>query len=126
MGNSPSLLRVRDFLRLRQMAYATEKTYCYWIRYFIRQQKIRHPDDMDADKLTAFLTFLAVHRHVSPNTQNQAFNALLFLFRHVLQRPLENIQAIRAKRKALCAHGTDDARSGARAATFAATLPHND
>jgi integron integrase len=81
------------------MALATEKTYCYWIRYFIRQQRIRNPEEMDADKLTAFLTYLAVEQHVSPNTQNQAFNALLFLFRHVLQRPLENIQAIRAKER---------------------------
>jgi integron integrase len=86
-------------MRLRQMAYATEKTYLYWIRFFIRQQRIQKPDEMNADKLTAFLTYLAVHRHVSPNTQNQAFNALLFLFRHVLQKPLENIQAIRAKER---------------------------
>ena len=99
MSSSPFLRQVRDCLRLRQMAYATEKTYCYWIRYFIRQQHVRHPDEMDADKLTAFLTYLAVEQHVSPNTQNQAFNALLFLFRHVLNRPLENIQAIRARER---------------------------
>lgn len=54
---------------------------------------------MDAEKLTAFLTYLAVQRGVSPNTQNRAFNALLFLFNHVLLRPLENIQAIRAKER---------------------------
>lgn len=101
MSTSPFLRRVQGVLRVRQMAYATEKTYCYWIRYFIRQQHIRHPDEMDADKLTAFLTYLAVQQKVSPNTQNQAFNALLFLFRHVLQRPLENIQAIRAKERHL-------------------------
>ena len=99
MSQSPFLRQVRDCMRLRQMALTTEKTYCYWIRYFIRQQRIKHPDAMDGDKLTAFLTYLAVHQHVSPNTQNQAFNALLFLFRHVLRRPLENIQAIRAKER---------------------------
>jgi len=99
MSQSPFIRRVCDCMRLRQMALATEKTYCYWIRYFIRQQHIRHPDDMDGDKMTAFLTYLAVSRQVSPNTQNQAFNALLFMFRHVLQRPLENIQAIRAKER---------------------------
>lgn len=99
MSNSPFLRKVRDCMRLRQMALTTEKTYCYWIRYFIRQQHIRHPDEMDAGRLTAFLTYLAVQQGVSPNTQNQAFNALLFLFRHVLNRPLENIQAVRAKER---------------------------
>lgn len=99
MSESPFMRRVRDCLRLRQMAFATEKSYCYWIRFFIRQQCIRNPEEMSAEKLTAFLTYLAVQRHVSPNTQNQAFNALLFLFNHVLRRPLENIQAIRAKER---------------------------
>lgn len=99
MAQSPFMVRVRECLRLRQMAYATEKSYCHWIRYFIHQQCIKHPSEMDGDKLTAFLTYLAVQKHVSPNTQNQAFNALLFLFKHVLQRPLENIQATRAKER---------------------------
>lgn len=99
MSESPFIRRVRDCMRLRHLALATEKTYCYWIRYFIRQQHIKHPDAMEGDKVTAFLTYIAVHQHVSPNTQNQAFNALLFMFRHVLQRPIENIQAIRAKER---------------------------
>lgn len=99
MSPSPFLSRVRDCIRMRQLAYATEKTYCYWIRFFIRQQAIRHPDEMDGDRVTEFLTFLAVQRNVSPNTQNQAFNALLFLFKHVLLRPLENIQAVRARER---------------------------
>lgn len=99
MGQSPFIRLVCDRMRLRQMAFATEKTYCYWIRYFIRQQRIRHPDEMDGEKMTAFLTYLAVNQQVSPNTQNQAFNALLFMFRHVLQRPLDNIQATRAKER---------------------------
>ncbi len=99
MTQSPFMIRVREVLRLRQMALTTEKIYCHWIRYFILQQKIQHPDAMDADKVTAFLTYLAVEKHVAPNTQNQAFNALLFLFKHVLQRPIENVQAIRAKER---------------------------
>jgi len=99
MAESPFMRRVRDCLRLRQMAFSTEKVYCHWIRYFIHQQRIRNPAEMDGEKLTDFLTFLAVERKVSPNTQNQAFNALLFLFRHVLQRPPENIQAVRAQER---------------------------
>lgn len=99
MSQSPFLRRVRECIRVRQLAYTTEKTYCYWIRFFIRQQAIRHPDEMTEEKLTAFLSLLAVERNVSPNTQNQAFNALLFLFKQVLQRQPENIQAVRARER---------------------------
>jgi hypothetical protein len=49
---------------------------------------MRHPQDMGKDEIEAFLTHLAVNRHVSPSTQNQAFNSLLFLYRNVLQKDL--------------------------------------
>ena len=97
MKTSPFLDQVRAKLRFKQMAYATEKAYLYWIRYFIRFNKYQSPGQINSDDVTAFLTHLAVKRHVSPNTQNQAFNALLFLFRHVLNLPFENVQAVRAK-----------------------------
>jgi integron integrase len=95
--HSPFIKSVKDIIRARHMALATEKTYCYWIRFFIRHQKYQSPSDIKPDDVTAFLSYLAVTRHVSPNTQNQAFNALLFLFRHVLAMPMENINAVRAK-----------------------------
>lgn len=97
MNNSPFMRSVKDTIRLRQMALSTEKTYCYWIRFFIRFHSYRSPGEIKNDDVTAFLTYLAVSRRVSPNTQNQAFNALLFLFRHVLKIPLDNVDAIRAK-----------------------------
>ena len=97
MKPSPFIDQVRAKLRFKQMAYATEKAYLYWIRFFIHFNQYQSPTEIKADDVTNFLTHLAVKRHVSPNTQNQAFNALLFLFRHVLNIPFENIQAIRAK-----------------------------
>lgn len=97
MNNSPFMTSVRDTLRVKQMALSTEKSYCYWIRHFIRYHNYGSPGEIRSDDVTAFLTYLAVSRQVSPNTQNQAFNALLFLFRHVLSVPLENIDAVRAK-----------------------------
>jgi len=97
MKTSPFLDKVRETLRLKQMAYATEKVYIYWIRYFIRFNKYHSPSEITADDVTAFLTHLAVKKNVSPSTQNQAFNALLFLFRHVLNLPFEDVQAVRAK-----------------------------
>ncbi|MGI1679265.1 MAG: integron integrase [Cellvibrionaceae bacterium] len=79
------------------MAYATEKTYCYWIRFFIRYSRYTSSTQITAEDVTPFLTYLAVVRKVSPNTQNIAFNSILFLFKKVLDLPLENINAVRSK-----------------------------
>lgn len=97
MQTSPFMKRVREVIRVRQLAYATEKTYCYWIRFFIRYRRYNSPSDIRAEDVTPFLTYLAVSRHVSPNTQNQAFSAILFLFRYVLNIPLDGIDAVRSK-----------------------------
>jgi integrase len=98
INHSSFMKSVKDIIRARHMALAaTEKTYCYWIRFFIRHQGYKYRGDINPADVTGFLTHLAVNRHVSPNTQNQAFSALLFLFRHVLALPLENINAVRAK-----------------------------
>lgn len=97
INHSPFMKQVQDAIRSRHMAFATEKTYCYWIRCFIRHQGYSAPVDIKPDDVTAFLTYLAVSRQVSPSTQNQAFSALLFLFRHVLALPLEGIDAVRAR-----------------------------
>lgn len=97
--HSPFMQQVRGIMRARYLAPATEKTYCYWIGYFVRQQGLRSAEAMTGDHVTAFLSWLATHRQISPATQNQAFNALLFLFRHVLQRPLGDIQAVRARER---------------------------
>lgn len=97
MESSPFMRRVKDVIRFRQMALATEKTYCYWIRYFIRFNGYRTPDSIQCEGVELFLTHLAVNKHVSPNTQNQALNAIVFLFRHVLNLPIENINAVRSK-----------------------------
>lgn len=91
--------QVRDALRLKQYAYRTEKAYVAWIRRFILFHQKRHPRDMGVDEVTAFLTHLAVDRHVAPSTQNQALSALLFLYRTVLQRPLQLGDGIVSARK---------------------------
>lgn len=95
----PRLLdQVRDAIRVRHYSYETEKAYVYWVRFFIRFSGLRHPEELHEDDVGRFLTFLAVARRVSPSTQNQALNALVFLYKHVLQRPLGHIgNAARAK-----------------------------
>lgn len=91
----------RNAIRVRHYSVRTEKTYWYWIRYFIRFHRMRHPSEMAAPQVSAFLTWLATERDVAAATQNQALNALVFLYRHVLEAPLGEIKNIsRAKRPA--------------------------
>jgi integron integrase len=86
---SPKLLdRVREEIRLRHYSIRTEETYVDWSRRFILFHNKRHPKDMGAEEVTAFLTYLATERKVSASTQNQAKSALLFLYREVLDLEL--------------------------------------
>ena len=80
--------RTRYRIRLKGYSIRTEQSYVSWIRRFILFHNKRHPQDMGKGEIEAYLTHLAVNRHVSPSTQNQAFNALLFLYRNVLQKDL--------------------------------------
>jgi hypothetical protein len=74
--------QVRDAIRLKHYSYRTEQSYVGWIRRYILFHSKQHPKDMGGAEVEAFLTHLAVERHVSASTQNQAFSALLFwLFR---------------------------------------------
>lgn len=81
----PRLLpRLRAALRLRRYSIKTEKAYCHWVRRYVRFHGLRHPKDMGAPEVTAFLNHLATERQVAAATQNQALAALLFLYREVL------------------------------------------
>lgn len=98
--DKPRLLdQVRDGLRVRHYSLRTETTYIQWIKRFILFNGKRHPLEMGEQEITAFLTYLAVEKHVSPSTQNQALAAILFLYKEVLERGLEWMDDIvRAKR----------------------------
>ncbi len=97
---APRLLdRLRDVIRAKHYSRRTEKTYRYWVRYFIFFHGKRHPEEMGAAEITSFLNWLASERNVAAATQNQALNALLFLYRHVLERDLPWLEGlVRAKR----------------------------
>jgi integron integrase len=76
--------QLRESLRVRHYSLRTEDAYFDWARRFILFHDKRHPKDMGAPEVQAFLTHLAVERHVSPSTQNQAKAALIFLYRNLL------------------------------------------
>lgn len=98
MSENLLLYRVRNTICALHYSRKTEQAYCYWIRFFIRFHRCRHPTELGAKNITAFLTWLAVSRHVSASTQNQTFNAILFLYNKVLDIRLEHIEnVVRAK-----------------------------
>ncbi len=92
---------VRQSIRLKHYSLRTEKTYIHWIRRFIFFHGKRHPREMGAAEVTAFLNHLVRSRDVAASTQNQALAALLFLYREVLDIQLAWLDGIeRAKRPA--------------------------
>lgn len=98
--NKPKLLdQLREALRSRHYSRRTEQTYCHWVKRFIFFHHVRHPADMAEPEINAYLTHLAVKEKVSASTQNQALSALLFLYRHVLDRPIGDLgKVIRARK----------------------------
>jgi integron integrase len=90
--------QVSDVARFRHLSLRTEDTYRNWIKRFILFHGKRHPRELDAEAVRSFLTHLAVNEHVAASTQNQAFNALLFLYRQVLQMDLPDIQGVERAR----------------------------
>jgi integron integrase len=100
MVEKPKLLeQVRDKIRLKHYSIRTEQSYVAWIRRFILFHGKRHPANMGQVEVEAFLTDLAVRGNVAASTQNQAFCAILFLYKHVLHLDvLKNLDAVRAKR----------------------------
>jgi hypothetical protein len=92
------LVLVREAIRRKHYSKRTEEAYIYWIKRYIFFHKKRHPLEMANTEVEAFLTHLAIKKQVSASTQNQAFSALLFLYREVLNKPLEGpINSLRVR-----------------------------
>jgi site-specific recombinase XerD len=93
--------QVREVMRLKHYSIRTERSYCDWIRRYIHFHRMKLREELLAEpesKMELFLSDLAVNGHVAASTQNQAFNALLFLYTQILQRQLDSVQAVRADR----------------------------
>ena len=92
---------VVDKIRVKHYSIKTEQSYTSWIKKYILFHNKKHPKDMGKYEIESYLTYLAVTRNVAPTTQNQAFNAILFLYNEVLDISLKdaNIQSLRAKNK---------------------------
>ena len=88
------LEQVSDMARFRHLSLRTEQAYLKWIKRYILFHQKRHPKDLNEDHIRQFLTHLAVKEKVAAPTQNQAFHALLFLYRHVLKKASPEITGV--------------------------------
>jgi integron integrase len=101
--NEKKLLdQVRDVMRLKHYSIHTERSYCDWIKRYVLFHKMTSRDDLAGgeEKIEQFLTHLAIEKNIAPATQNQAMNALVFLYKKVLKISLDKeINAVRAPKK---------------------------
>jgi integron integrase len=100
MQTSPKLLdKVRNRLKLKRYSLKTEELYVSWIVKYVKFHKMQHPSTLNEKDVEKYLTYLAVNQRVAASTQNLAMNAILFLYKEVLEIKLNgNITAIRAFR----------------------------
>ena len=96
----PKLLdQLRELLRIKHYSYKTEQSYVRWVKRYILFHNKRHPKDMGEQEITQFLSHLAIKQNVSASTQNQALCAIVFLYKHVLNKaPGEFTKIVWAKR----------------------------
>ena len=105
--------QMKEVLRYHHYSYRTETTYCQWILRYIRYHGGKtHPREMGKQQIEAFLSNLVTQGNVAPSTQRQALNALVFLYREVLDMPVDgDLMPIRSKKKIHPPNGSDAGRS---------------
>ena len=97
MQEKKILTQVKDLIRKKHYSYRTEKTYIYWMKQFYYYFNERNPAEMGSKEISEFLTYIATKKRVSSSTQNQALNALVFLYKGVLKYEINELQFTRAK-----------------------------
>ena len=108
-----AIIALREELRLQQKSLRTEKTYVHWAKDFSRSLSAGTPEAVDQRHVRSYLTELAVTRGVASSTQKQAFIALLFFFRHVLHRSIDDLsETVRARKPRRLPGGAMTVRSG--------------
>jgi integron integrase len=98
MNPTEAIERARAVIRRQHKTISTEQTYLHWLRHYMTALKSFPAQLASEQKVERFLTELALTKNVSASTQNQAFNAVLFFYKDVLNAPLKNVDALRAER----------------------------
>lgn len=95
MSKSKLLSRIREEIRRRNYSYRTEKAYIQWIVRFIKFHEMTHPEKLGEEQIVAFLNWLARERNVAASTQNQALCAIIFMYKHILDIPLGDLDNLK-------------------------------
>lgn len=99
MGNSKLLTSLRTEIRRRNYSYRTEQAYCNWVVRYVKYHKLTHPQKLNEKHVVNFLNYLATNRNVAASTQNQALCAIVFMYKHVLDIPLEKLENLKRAKK---------------------------
>ncbi len=102
MAEKKLLDRARDRIRVKHYSLRTEQTYLHWMKEFILFHDKRHPTDIGVPEVEAYLTHLAVERNVAASTQNVALQAILFLYKEVLDVELAGTTPCAPKKTNAC------------------------
>ncbi len=97
-NSSAFLEELKQAIRVKHYSIRTEQAYVGWAKRFILFHHKRHPKDMAEPEVCKYLSFLATQKNVAASTQNQALNALVFLYKHLLNQPLGKLDSVRAKK----------------------------
>lgn len=99
MKKKKLLTQLKEEIRRRNYSYRTEKTYAQWIVRFVRFHGLQHPATLNETHVVAFLNHLANQKNVAASTQNQALSAIVFLYKHILEKPLEHLDRLKRAKK---------------------------
>ncbi len=88
------IFNMREEIRLQNKSLQTERSYIYWVKKFSDYSSYKEPESVNQDDVKAFLTYLAIEKSVAISTQKQSFNALLFLFRHIFDKKILNLDSV--------------------------------
>jgi len=99
MTKSKLLTALRTEIRRVGYSYRTEQSYANWVKRFVFFHNLKHPKKMDETDVVEFLNYLATERHVAASTQNQALCAIIFLYKHIFDEPLDELNNLKRAKK---------------------------
>jgi integron integrase len=99
MKKKKILDQLKDEIRRRNYSYSTEKNYSLWVIRYVRYHNLQHPLKLHEKDIVEFLNHLANELNLAASTQNQALSAIVFLYEHILNRPVEHLQHLKRAKK---------------------------
>ena len=98
--NKPKLLdQVKNEMRVKHYSRKIEESYTSWMKRFILFNNKKHPNEMGKEEIQKFLNYLAIEKHVSAPTQNQALSAILYLYKNILRKDFGWLESLKNRKE---------------------------